>query len=284
MEFHPTMSDPVAPPDPRRTARQLSLVILLMIAVGGLLSTLWARSRWWLPTVASAQGIEIDRLFYITLVVTGIAFVLVHLALALFVWMGGRRQTAAYWHDNRTLELTYTLAPAAILLTLVSMGAVVWGRIHMPAPENAIVVEVRAEQFGWIFRYPGADGSFGRVDPKLINVRTNPLGVDPADSAGEDDIVVRGGDLHLVVNRPVHVRLRSKDVLHSFFIPQFRVKQDAVPGVTIPVVFTPTRLGNYEIACAELCGVGHYIMRGKITVVTQAAFDAWLGSQRPAAP
>lgn len=278
------MSDPVAPPDPRRTARQLSLVILLMIAVGGLLSTLWARSRWWLPTVASAQGIEIDRLFYITLVVTGIAFVLVHLALALFVWMGGRRQTAAYWHDNRTLELTYTLAPAAILLTLVSMGAVVWGRIHTPAPENAIVVEVRAEQFGWIFRYPGADGSFGRVDPKLINVRTNPLGVDPADSAGEDDIVVRGGDLHLVVNRPVHVRLRSKDVLHSFFIPQFRVKQDAVPGVTIPVVFTPTRLGNYEIACAELCGVGHYIMRGKITVVTQAAFDAWLGSQRPAAP
>jgi len=91
-------------------------------------------------------------------------------------------------------------------------------------------------------------------------------------------------DLHLVVNRPVHVRLRSKDVLHSFFVPQFRVKQDAVPGVTIPVVFTPTRAGNFEIACAELCGVGHYIMRGKITVESQAAFDAWLAGQQPAAP
>jgi len=278
------MSDPVVPPDPRRTARQLSLVILLMIAVGGVVSTLVARSRWWLPPVASTQGIEIDRLFYTTLVVTGIAFVLVHLVLALFVWMGGRQQTAAYWHDNRTLELTYTLAPAAILLTLVSMGAVVWGRIHAPAPENALVVEVRAEQFGWVFRYPGADGTFGRVDPTLINVRTNPLGLDPADPGGQDDIVVREGDLHLVADRAVHVRLRSKDVLHSFFVPQFRVKQDAVPGVTIPVVFTPNRAGSYEIACAELCGVGHYIMRGKVTVESQAAFDAWLASQQPAAP
>jgi len=279
-----TMADPITPPDPRRTARQLSLVILLMIVVGGVAMTLAARSRWWLPPVASTQGIEIDRLFYTTLVVTGIAFVLVHLVLALFVWMGGRRQTAAYWHDNRTLELTYTLTPAAILLTLVSMGAVVWGRIHAPPPENALVVEVRAEQFGWFFRYPGADGTFGRVEPALINARRNPLGLDPADPAGQDDIVARGGDLHLVVNRPVHVRLRSKDVLHSFFVPQFRVKQDAVPGVTIPVVFTPTRAGNFEIACAELCGVGHYIMRGKITVESQAAFDAWLAGQQPAAP
>jgi len=278
------MADPITPPDPRRTARQLSLVILLMIVVGGVAMTLAARSRWWLPPVASTQGIEIDRLFYTTLVVTGIAFVLVHLVLALFVWMGGRRQTAAYWHDNRTLELTYTLTPAAILLTLVSMGAVVWGRIHAPPPENALVVEVRAEQFGWFFRYPGADGTFGRVEPALINARRNPLGLDPADPAGQDDIVARGGDLHLVVNRPVHVRLRSKDVLHSFFVPQFRVKQDAVPGVTIPVVFTPTRAGNFEIACAELCGVGHYIMRGKITVESQAAFDAWLAGQQPAAP
>lgn len=279
-----TMADPITPAEPRRTARQLSLVILLMIAVGGLLSTLIAKSRWWLPPVASVQGIEIDRLFYVTLVVTGIAFILVHLVLALFVWMGGRQQTAAHWHDNRTLELTYTLAPAAIMLTLVSMGAVVWARIHAPAPEDALVVEVRAEQFGWSFRYPGADGTFGRFDATLINARTNPLGLDPADPAGRDDIVARGGDLHLVANRPVHVRLRSKDVLHSFFIPQFRVKQDAVPGVTIPVVFTPTKPGSYEIACAELCGVGHYIMRGKITVESQAAFDAWLASQQPAAP
>lgn len=276
------MPDPVPTPDPRRVARQLSLVILLLVALGGVISTLVARRRWWLLPAASTQGIEIDRLFYITLIVTGIAFVLVHLVLALFVWLGGRQRVAAYWHENRTLELTYTLAPAAILITLIAMGAVVWARIHTPAPPNALLVEVRAEQFGWVFRYPGADGRFGRVDASLINLRTNPLGLDPADPAGADDIVTR--ELHLVGNRPVHVRLRSKDVLHSFFVPAFRVKQDAVPGMTIDVVFEPTTNGPYELACAELCGVGHYIMRGKIVVEPQAAFDTWVAAQQPAAP
>ena len=268
----------------RAGARNLSLGILLMVVVGGVGSFLISRARWWLPAAASAQALEIDRLIYTTLAVTGIAFVLVHVVLALFVWQGGRAERAAYFPEHRTLELSYTLAPAAILITLVSMGAVVWARVHQPAPANALVVEVRAEQFGWIYRYPGADGAFGRFDAALINTRTNPLGLDPADPAGADDIIARGGDLHLVVDRPVHVRLRAKDVLHSFFIPAFRVKQDAVPGMTISVVFTPTKAGHYEIACAELCGVGHYIMRGKITVESQQAFDTWLASQTPAAP
>jgi len=278
----PSPELPGAPAEPRRTARQLSLLILLMIVGGGVASFLVARGRWWLLPPASTQGVEIDRLFYTTLVVTGIAFVLVHVLLALFVWMGSRRQQAAYWHDHRTLELTYTLVPAAILVTLISMGAVVWARIHAPAPPNALLVEVRGEQFGWRFRYPGPDGVLGRVNPALINLRTNPLGLDPADPAGRDDIQTT--ELHLVGNRPVRVRLRSRDVLHSFFIPAFRVKQDAVPGMTVDVVFTPTREGRYEIACAELCGVGHYIMRGKITVESQAAFDAWLAGQRQEAP
>lgn len=276
------MAEPIIHGDARRTARQLSLVMLLLIAGGGLVSFLVARARWWLPPAASAQADDIDRLFGITLAVTGLVFVLVHVLLALVIWAGARRRSADHWHDHRALELSYTLAPAAILVTLIAMGGVVWARMHQPAPPGALVVEVRAEQFGWVFRYPGDDTRFGRIDPGVMNVRTNPLGLAADDPAGGDDIVVR--ELHLVEGRTVHVRLRSKDVLHSFFIPQFRVKQDAVPGQTIDVVFRPTRAGRYEIACAELCGVGHYIMRGRVVVEAQAAFDAWLASQRPAAP
>src|SRR3972149_5945196 len=136
----------------RASGRNLSLGILLMVVVGGVGgvgSFLISRGRWWLPPGASAQAVEIDRLFYTTLAVTGIAFVLVHVVLALFVWQGGRTERAADFPDHRTLELTYTLAPAAILITLISMGAVVWARVHQPAPANALVVEVRGGQFGW---------------------------------------------------------------------------------------------------------------------------------------
>ncbi len=160
------------------------------------------------------------------------------------------------------------------------MGAVVWTRVHSAPPPEAMVVEVRAEQFGWLARYPGPDGTFGRVDPRLINTRQNPMGLDPTDAAALDDIVSR--EVHLVVNKPVRIRLRSKDVIHSFFLPQFRVKQDAVPGMTVEIWFVPTKEGEYEIACAELCGVGHYIMRGKLRVESQHAFDAWLAQQKPA--
>ncbi len=268
--------------DERRTGRQLGALILLMIVVGGVGLTLFARDRWWLPPVASRHGVEIDRLFYTTLIVTGIVFVGVHALLALFVWRYPARgaERAAYWYEDRTLELTYTLVPAAILISMVAMGAVVWTRVQSAPPPNALVVEVRAEQFGWLARYPGPDGIFGRVQPQLINNLRNPMGLDPSDSAAADDIVNR--ELHLIVNRPVRVRLRSKDVIHSFFIPAFRVKQDAVPGQTIEIWFTPTQAGDFEIACAELCGVGHYIMRGKVKVESQQAFDAWLAQQKPA--
>src|SRR5881296_3355933 len=249
----------------RRTGRLLASLIVVMIVFGGVGMTLLARRYWWLLPVASAHGVDVDRLIYTTFVVTGIVFVLVHVLIAAFVWRYGARGTerAAYWHDDRTLELTYTLVPAAVLVTLDSM-----------------VVEVRGEQFGWLFRYPGPDGIFGRVDPALMSVPgrpQNPMGLDPADPASADDIVTR--ELHLTVNRPVRVRIRSKDVLHSFFIPAFRVKQDAVPGMTVEIWFTPTREGTYEIACAELCGIGHYIMRGKVMVESADAVQTWLAQQ-----
>jgi cytochrome c oxidase subunit 2 len=236
--------------------------------------------RWWLPPVASAHGASIDSLFNITLVITGLVFVGVHVFLAWLVWRFAARGTerAAYWHEHRALELTYTIIPAVVLVVLISMGAVVFARIHSTPPSDALVVDVRAEQFAWLVRYPGPDGAFGRVDPARINLQTNPMGLDPSDPAGADDIVTR--ELHLVEGRPVRVRLRAKEVLHSFFIPQFRVKQDAVPGMTVETWFIPTRAGDYEIACAELCGVGHYVMRGKVKVEPQQAFDAWLAAPK----
>lgn len=267
-------------PDERRTGQIYALLIAVLVILGGGGLTLYSMRRWWLPPVASVHGVAVDRLFNVTLVLTGLVYVGVHVLLAWLIWRYPAHGTerAAHWHENRTLELTYTIVPAIALVILISMGAVVFARIHRPAPSDALVVEVRAEQFAWVARYPGPDGAFGRVDPARINLRENPMGLDPADPAGADDIVTR--ELHLVADRPVRVRLRAKDVLHSFFIPQFRVKQDAVPGMTIETWFVPTRAGDYEIACAELCGVGHYVMRGKVRVESQQAFDAWLGQQR----
>ena len=273
------MAEIPAPTGERRTGRLLASLIIVMIVLGGVGMTLLARRHWWMLPVASAHGVDVDRLIYTTFVVTGIVFVLVHVLLAAFVWRYGAQGTgrAAYWHDDRTLELTYTLVPAAVLVTLISMGAVVWARVHSPAPADSMVVEVRGEHFGWLFRYPGPDGMFGRVDPARISPKDNPMGLDPADPSSVDDLVTR--ELHLAVNRPVRVRIRSKDVLHSFFIPAFRVKQDAVPGMTVEIWFTPTSEGTYEIACAELCGIGHYIMRGKVVVESAEAVLTWLAQQ-----
>src|SRR5579875_3557060 len=155
---------------------------------------------------------------------------------------------------------------------------VVWAHVYSAPPRTAQQVEVTGRQFFWYIRYPGPDGRFGRTDPRFVSP-SNPLGIDPADPAGKDDVVVVN-ELHVVDNRPVVVRVRSLDVIHSFFLPNFRVKQDAVPGRTIQIWFTPDRVGTYQIACAQLCGVGHYTMRGNITVEpTQAALDAWLAAQ-----
>jgi cytochrome c oxidase subunit 2 len=152
------------------------------------------------------------------------------------------------------------------------------GKLYATAPPSeAIVVEVTGEQFTWNIRYPGRDGIFGRNDPYLIK-DDNPLGLDNRDPAASDDIV-EPALLRLPVNKPVRVLLRSKDTLHSFFLPHFRIKQDLVPGMTIEVWFVPTQPGEYEIACAELCGLGHYTMRGLVRVLPQEQFDQWLNEQ-----
>ena len=242
---------------------------------------LFMAKPYWFPPVASTHGARIDGLFSVVLVVSGIAFILVQGALGFFVARYGQNgsERASYWHDNPKAEAFLLITTAVILTVLVFMGQRVWASIYFSdAPANALVVQVTGEQFAWNFHYAGPDGVFGRTDISLIT-STNTIGLDRADPPAKDDVFVIG-EMHMVAGRPVKVRLRSKDVIHSFFLPNLRVKQDAVPGMGIEVWFTPNKPGSYEIACAELCGLGHYRMKGALTIDdSQANFDKWLAEK-----
>jgi cytochrome c oxidase subunit 2 len=172
--------------------------------------------------------------------------------------------------------MLWTSATAVLFIGLTLMGEQVWARVHFQgAPEGSIPIEVTGQQFVWNFRYPGADGKFGTLDLKQINDSAgNPLGIDSKDPAGKDDLTTP--TVAVPVNRPVELMLRSKDVTHSFFVPELRLKQDAVPGMVIRIHFTADKTGRFEIACAELCGLGHYKMRSFLEVMEQADYDKWL--------
>ncbi len=253
-----------------------ALVLLLLVAVGVVtIGDRW----WWLPPLASEHGAVIDRLFTVTMVITGIVFVLVHLLLAYFLWRYRQRsaeQRAYFYLENRPLEITYTLIPAIVLTSLIAAGTRAWFRIQGKPPAEAVPIRVIGEQFAWRFQYPGLDGKLGRFDPRFVS-EENPFGIDPTDPASKDDIIAP--ELHVPVNKAVVAYINSKDVLHSFFVPALRVKQDAVPGMTTRFWFVATRTGTYDIPCAELCGQGHYIMRGQMVVESDTAFENWLAAQ-----
>ena len=189
-------------------------------------------------------------------------------------------------HASSYLEIAVAVVEAILL---VGFSIPLWAaRVdHIPAESEALVVEVTGEQFAWNIHYAGPDGKFGKTDIKLLDLQSNPLGVDGSDPAAKDDVTTLN-QLYLPVNKPIIVKLRSKDVIHSFGVPEFRVKQDAVPGLTIPIWFIPnvttaemrTRTGDaefqYQIACAQLCGLGHAHMRGFVTVVSAEEFQKWL--------
>lgn len=264
----------------RITLSGLAMAIVLAVLI---VVSLWLfiGRPWWFPTLASVHGAEIDSVFTAVLVVTGIAFVVTQAMLGYFVARYGAsgRERADYWHDNPKGEFFLLTGTALILVVLVFMGQRVWLRYFFSGlPENAITIEVTAQQFQWNFHYPGADGQFGRTDLTMVGP-ANFIGLDEDDPASKDDIVTVG-EMHVPVNRPVIVRLRSKDVIHSFFLPNQRVKQDAVPGLAIEIAFTPNVAGPYELACAELCGNNHYKMRGLVTVdASQGDFDNWLSTK-----
>jgi len=249
------------------------MAILIVISLW-----LFVAQPWWFPTLASVHGAEIDSVFNAVLIVTGIAFVVTQALLGYFVARYGSagNEKADYWHDNPKGEFLLLTGTALILVVLVFMGQRVWIKYYFTkSPEDAVTVQVTAQQFMWNFHYPGADGKFGRTDLRLVTP-TNLIGLDEKDEASKDDIVT-AGEMHVPMNKPVVVRLRSKDVIHSFHLPFQRVKQDAVPGLAIEVSFTPNLAGAYEIACAELCGAQHYKMKGSITVdPSEADFDSWL--------
>jgi cytochrome c oxidase subunit 2 len=218
---------------------------------------------WWLPNppgsphVISTFGREIDSLFVIILWITGIVFIGTQIAMVWVAWkyVDGPGRVATYFHGSQRLEVIWTIIPAAILvfIALYQMGT--WAEIKFPsaAPKVQPLAEVTARQFQWVMVYPGPDGKLHTPDDlHAVN------------------------DLHFVKDKQALIYLRSSDVLHSFFLPQLRIKQDAVPGLTIPVWFDAHRAGKYDLVCAELCGWGHYKMRGNVTVHdTQSEFDEW---------
>jgi len=263
----------------RITISGLAFAFLMLVLI---IVSLWlfVGRHWWFPELASVRGAEIDSVFSAVLIVTGIAFVGVQGVLGYFVARYGARGTerADYWHDNPKAEAGLLLGTAVIMTVLVFMGQRVWRNIFfVEAPPGTMEVQATGQQFQWYFHYAGPDGIFGRTDAKLMSA-DNPVGVDHKDPAAKDDI--QSPDMHVVVGNPVKVRLRSKDVIHSFFLPNMRYKQDAVPGMSIQVGFTPTKTGKFEIACAELCGTGHYRMRAFLYVDKDAqAFNDWMKQQ-----
>lgn len=175
---------------------------------------------------------------------------------------------------SKVQETGVILAEAVLL---VGFAFPLWGVLknEFPSAEESFEVSVIAEQFAWNVHYPGADGTFGERDIHLIDVLSNPIGLDPDDPASADDVVTIN-ELHLPINRPIVITLTSKDVIHSFGVPQLRIKQDVIPGIAIPIWFTATKAGEYEIACAQLCGLSHYRMRGFVTVESPGELETWL--------
>jgi len=238
---------------------------------------------WWMPAGASAAAAGIDRQFAITYALMGIVFLAAQLALGLFVWKYRDKAAlkAHYSHGDTGLEMIWTVLTAILFIGLNLAGAKAWSEQRFqPAPPNAITVEVTGVQFAWYFRYPGADGRFAKIDPASIDASAGneaALGMDTADPAAKDDIVTQ--TMVVPVDRDVNVVLRAQDVIHSFYIPSMRFKQDAVPGLLIPVHFRPTKVGDYEFACTELCGLGHYKMHGTVKVVSHQDYDKWLAER-----
>jgi len=261
------------------SGRSLAIAVWILAAVVVLL----AFSREWFPLLASHQGAGIDRMLRFTMFTSGGLILAGHAILGYMLWrFGGRTRASGTMPPERT-QRRWSLA-AAVTMALIAEGGVlalglpVWNQYFATAaPAHALTIEVTAEQFAWNVRYAGPDTVFGRTEPKLITL-DNPLGLDPADPRGTDDIVGLNV-IHAVAGRPVRVRLRAKDVLHSFFLPNLRVKQDAVPGMTIEFWFTPSRQGRFELACAQLCGFGHYEMKGLLIVESAEEFARWSAEQ-----
>ncbi len=246
-----------------------------------------------LPVSASEHGVQYDKMFNLTLIVTGVVFFITQ---ALLFWFAFRYQstekrTSFFFPHNNKLELIWTTLPAIAMTILVVIGLKNWTHMTSDAPKDAEVVEIVGKQFNWIIRYAGEDGILGKKDFRNINDVDNVLGQNWDDKHNLDDIVLQNGELHLVKGKPVKLIIGSRDVIHDVGLPHFRLKMDAVPGIITTLWFTPQYTteemkeisGNpdfvYEISCDQMCGSGHYSMRGTVIVHTQEEYDEWLKGQ-----
>ena len=251
-------------------------VILILVAVGSVLFHVLS-PWWWTPIASNWQ--YIDDTIVITFWITGIVFTAVVLFMAYCVFRFRHREgrRAAYEPESARLEWWLTVVTAVGVAAMLAPGLFVWQRF-VTVPDGASEFEVVGQQWLWSFRLPGKDGRLGTAETANVSP-DNPLGLNPDDPYGQDDVIIQGDDLHLPVGKPLKVLLRSVDVLHDFYVPEFRAKMDMVPGMVTYFWFTPTRTGTYEILCFELCGLGHPEMRGVVVVDEQSDYQAWLDSQ-----
>jgi cytochrome c oxidase subunit II len=252
-------------------------IALIVLALGSVLFHFL--SPWYFTPIASNWG-TIDTTITITFWVTGIVFVAVSLFMAWAVIRYRHRHDsrASYQPENKKLEWWLLVATGVGVAAMLAPGLLVWADV-IQVPKDAQTVEVLAQQWHWSYRLPGKDGKLGTVHSRFVN-DANPFGMNPADPNGRDDVLLASPEVHVPLGQPVKLLLRSKDVLHNFAVAQLRVKMDLVPGLVTYTWFTPTKPGSYDLLCEELCGIGHFAMRGRLVVEEPAAFQAWLGQQQ----
>jgi cytochrome c oxidase subunit II len=282
----------------RRQNNKINAFLLLGFLIFGLIGVWYCHDLYYKKTLfpqgsASVEGEDWDQMFNITVLITGIVFVITQV---LLFWFGFKYQEkdnkkAYYFAHSTKLELIWTTVPAIVLCALVAFGLKYWFKLTGDAPKNAIVVEVTGHQFGWEFRYPGQDKILGKKNFKLTK-GSNSLGVDFDDPASLDDIHV-SGTMHIPVGKPLKMVINAQDVIHNVGLPHFRLKMDAVPGIPTTQWFTPkytteemkviTKNPNfrYEISCDQMCGKGHFSMQGIIIVESEAEYMKWLATQKP---
>ncbi len=283
----------------RKQSNKINGFLLLVFLIVGLIGVYYCNEKLKgkiLGDPASDHGVLIDRMLYITLIITFIVFVITQVALFWFAYkyQESDNRKAYYYPHNNKLEVIWTVIPAIALTVLVGFGIFYWFKITGEAPKDAMQVEIVGSQFKWEYRYPGTDKVLGKKYYREISdAKMNPLGQLWDDPANHDDIYVAGEPMHLVVNKPVKLIIGAKDVIHDVGLPHFRMKMDAVPGTPTTMWFTPTKTtkqmkeetGNpnfvFEISCDQMCGAGHTGMRGEIIVETQEEFDIWLAGKTP---
>jgi cytochrome c oxidase subunit 2 len=284
----------------RKQNNKINGFLMITFLVLGLLGAWWCNELYYGKTLfpqgsASVEGEKIDLMLYITIGVTGVVFVITQILLFWFAFKYQEKdgKKPYFFPHNTKLELLWTTVPAIFLTVLVVFGLKYWFKITGDPPENHTLVEITGHQFGWDMRYPGADGILGKKDFKLYNSPAgNTLGVDfEGDPQSHDDL--HASEMHLPVNKAVKLVINAQDVIHDVGLSHFRMKMDAVPGIPTTMWFTPkytteemkVRTGNpnfvYEISCDQMCGAGHFSMRGIIVVESEADYKKWLASQKP---